>query len=168
MSIDVSLDGRFTASGHENGGVYIFNNETGRMHHSLQGLQSPVRAVRFSPGGTLLAATGDARIIALYDVASGEQVAALTGHSAWILSLDFNSSGEYLLSGAHDGKAKVWSVQTRACVATHSETDQPLWAVRWLPKAAGAAGAGLAKAEMFAVAGKTGGIEVYREASGGG
>src|SRR3954447_19598248 len=38
MCIDLSRDGRFTASGHENGGVYVFNNETGRMLHSLPGM----------------------------------------------------------------------------------------------------------------------------------
>ncbi|KAI9790863.1 MAG: superkiller [Piccolia ochrophora] len=37
MSIDLSADGRFTVSGHQNGGVYVFNNDTGRLMHSLQG-----------------------------------------------------------------------------------------------------------------------------------
>ena len=37
MCIDMSRDGRFTASGHENGGIYVFNNETGRMLYSLPG-----------------------------------------------------------------------------------------------------------------------------------
>ena len=59
----------------------------------------PVRAVAFSPGGKLLAAAGDSKIIALYDVQSGEQVANLTGHGAWIFSLDWSDTGEYLLSG---------------------------------------------------------------------
>lgn len=35
MSIDMSRDGRFTASGHENGAVYVFNNDTGKMIYSL-------------------------------------------------------------------------------------------------------------------------------------
>lgn len=35
--IDMSRDGRYTASGHENGGVYVFNNDTGRMLYSLPG-----------------------------------------------------------------------------------------------------------------------------------
>ena len=34
------MDGRFTASGHENGGIYIFNNETGRLFLSLPGKSS--------------------------------------------------------------------------------------------------------------------------------
>lgn len=59
----------------------------------------PVRAVAFSPGGKLMAAAGDSRVIALYDVQSGEQVANLTGHAAWIFSLDWSDTGEYLLSG---------------------------------------------------------------------
>ena len=33
-----SVDGRFTASGHKNGEVYIFNNDTGRLLHSLPGM----------------------------------------------------------------------------------------------------------------------------------
>ena len=70
----------------------------GSAEHLL-GLVKPVRAVAFSPGGKLLAAAGDSKVIALYDVSSGEQVANLTGHGAWIFSLDWSNSGEYLLSG---------------------------------------------------------------------
>ncbi|MCJ1256952.1 superkiller [Lignoscripta atroalba] len=159
MSIDLSVDGRFTASGHENGGVYIFNNDTGRMLHSLPGLVKPVRSVAFSPGGKLLAAAGDARVIALYDVSSGEQVANLTGHGAWVFSLDWSYTGEYLLSGAFDGKAKVWSIDQRACVATHTETEKTLWSVKWLPKTG--------KNEGFATTGANRSISFYREATGG-
>ena len=67
--------------------------------HMTTGLVKPVRAVAFSPGSKLLAAAGDANIIALYDVSSGEQIANFSGHQAWIFSLDWNTTGEYLLSG---------------------------------------------------------------------
>lgn len=88
-----------TASGHQNGSVHVFNNSTGRLVHSLQGLIGPVRSVAFSPGCTYLAAAGDARVIAIYNVKSGEQVANLSGSGSWIMSLDWNANGEYLLSG---------------------------------------------------------------------
>ncbi|KAF4627136.1 hypothetical protein G7Y89_g11016 [Cudoniella acicularis] len=158
ICIDMSRDGRFTASGHENGGVYIFNNDTGRMLYSLPGLVKPVRTVAFSPAGTRLAAAGDAKVIALFDVQHGEQVANLPGHSAWIFSVDWSDTGEYLLSGSFDGKAKVWSVDRRACVATHTETDKTLWCVKWLPKTG--------KSEAFATAGANKSISFYREATG--
>lgn len=37
LCIDMSRDGKFTASGHENGAIYVFNNDTGRMAYSLPG-----------------------------------------------------------------------------------------------------------------------------------
>jgi superkiller protein 8 len=140
------------------------------------GLTKPIRTLAFSPATTLLAAGGDARLIALYEVSSGEAVATLSGHSAWILSLDFSATGEWLLSTAFDGKAKVWGMEQRNCVATHGEGSggtnggdeaqgKALWCGRWLPKQRGAVGN--VRAEMFAVAGAGRGVSFYREASGG-
>jgi superkiller protein 8 len=142
----------------------------------MLGLVKPVRAVAFSPGGKLLAAAGDSKVIALYDVSSGEQVANLTGHGAWIFSLDWSHTGEFLLSGyicrvipfemnansllrAFDGKVKIWSIDQRTCVATHSETEKTIWSVKWLPKTG--------KNEGFATAGANRSISFYREATGG-
>jgi superkiller protein 8 len=123
------------------------------------GLVKPVRTVAFSPAGTRLAAAGDARIIALFDVQNGEQVANLMEHSAWIFSVDWSDTGEYLLSGSFDGKVKVWSIDTGNCVATHSETDKTLWCVKWLPKTG--------RSESFATAGANRSISFYREANAG-
>ncbi|RMZ84223.1 hypothetical protein DV738_g648, partial [Chaetothyriales sp. CBS 135597] len=165
MSIDLSPDGRFTASGHESGNIYVFSTATSRLLHSLPGLVKPVRSVKFSPGSTLVAAAGDARIIGLYDSNSGEQVAHLTGHAAWITSLDWSHTGQYLLSGSLDGKVKVWDIERRTCVATHSESDKGLWTVKWLPKGDNAVEQ--RKAERFVTAGSSKAISIYREASGG-
>lgn len=164
MCVDISPDGRFAASGHESGTVYVFNNDSGRLIYSLTGLSKPIRAVRFSPGGTRLAAAGDAGIIAVYDTQNGEHVASLSPgpSSAWVMSLDWSHTGEWLLSGSFDGRVRVWSVETGACVATHSESDETIWAVRWLPKPPGRA------PEGFCAAGARGAVTFYREASGSG
>lgn len=37
LSVDLSRDGRLTASGHANGAVYVFNNDSGRLVYSLAG-----------------------------------------------------------------------------------------------------------------------------------
>jgi superkiller protein 8 len=39
MCIDMSRDGKYTATGHENGEIFVFENETGRMKYSLSGTQ---------------------------------------------------------------------------------------------------------------------------------
>lgn len=160
LSVDLSLDGNMTASGHQNGSVYIFSNTTRRLTHSLTGLLKPVRTLKFSPANRYLAAAGDARIIALYDTQSGEQIANLSGHASWIMSLDWNWSGEFLVSGGYDGKVKIWSLERRECVATQTESEKCLWAVKWLVKGAAA------RNESFVTAGAGGTLAFYREASG--
>lgn len=119
----------------------------------------PIRSLAFSPGGTRLAAAGGSMVIALYDVQHGEQVATLTGHDSWIFSVDWSHTGEYLLSACFDGKAKVWSVETKACVATHYESEKALWCAKWLPRTG--------RNECFATAGANRTISFYREATGG-
>ncbi|KAK5163737.1 Ski complex subunit Rec14 [Saxophila tyrrhenica] len=160
LSVDLSPDGSLTASGHQNGSIYIFSNTTRRLTHSLPGLIKPVRTLKFSPLNRYLAAAGDARIIALYDTQSGGQIANLSGHASWIMSLDWNWSGEFLVSGGYDGKVKIWSVERRECVATQTESEKCLWAVKWLVKGA------QARNESFVTAGAGGTLAFYREASG--
>lgn len=41
LSVALSADGRLTASGHQNGSVYVFNNDAGHLKYSLSG-KSPV------------------------------------------------------------------------------------------------------------------------------
>lgn len=37
LSVALSADGRLTASGHQNGSVYVFNNDAGHLKYSLSG-----------------------------------------------------------------------------------------------------------------------------------
>ncbi|PHH53444.1 Meiotic recombination protein rec14 [Ceratocystis fimbriata CBS 114723] len=156
--VAISGDDRLVATGHQNGSAYVFSTETGRLMYSLSSLARPLRAISFSPGGSLLATAGDANIIAIYDVKHGEHIGNLKGHAAWITSLDWNDSGEYLASAALDGRVKVWSIDRLECVATHSETDEALWAVRWLPK--------MGRSEFFVTGGASRSLTFYREATG--
>jgi len=55
------------------------------------------------------------------------------------MSLDWSDTGEWLLSGAWDGKAKVWRTETRECVATQGFDGGTVWAARWLPRVVGGA-----------------------------
>ena len=100
LAVDLSSDGEMTASGHQSGSVFVFNNSTRRLAQSLAGLIKPVRSVKFSPACKYVAAAGDARVIALYDTKSGEQVANFTGHASWIMSLDWNWNGRVSAVGS--------------------------------------------------------------------
>lgn len=79
----------------------------------------------------------------------------------FLIDLWYQSSAFNILtpSRSFDGKVKVWSIERRACVATHSENDKAVWSVKWLPK--------VGRTEGFATAGASRSISFYREATGG-
>ncbi|KAF3170445.1 superkiller [Orbilia oligospora] len=158
LCVDLSADAKLAASGHENGGVYIFNNETGRMLHSLTGLMKPVRSISFSPSSKLLAVCGDFQVIAVYDVHSGEQVFNFTGHTSWVFSIGWSETGQFLVTSSFDGKTKIWSMDTRTCVTTLGESNQPIFCASFLPK--------IGSGENLVTIGTA--ITYYREASGAG
>ncbi|KAG5440372.1 hypothetical protein PCANB_001943 [Pneumocystis canis] len=108
------------ATGHEKGGLYVFSVEKRKLLHSLQGHVSTIRSVSFSPSSTLLAAAGDSKVITLYDVQSGEQVANLTGHKGWIFSIDWNIT--------------VWEIEKKECVGTQNDSQCAIWSVKWTKK----------------------------------
>lgn len=67
--------------------------------------------------------------------------------------------GSNVSQSSFDGKVKVWSIDTKTCVATHSETEKAVWSVKWLPKTA--------RSEGFATGGANRSVAFYREATGG-
>ncbi|KAI5819409.1 WD40-repeat-containing domain protein [Pyronema omphalodes] len=158
-ALDVSPDGNLVASGHQNGDVFVFNTNTNKMHHCLHGLTTPIRSVKFSPGGKLLAVAGDSMTISLFDVASGDLVNNLTGHSAIVFSVAWNPVGDHVISGSVDGKVKVWSVDTFQCVATQNEASLGIYSVQTIPKGSGIG-------DGFIAVGANKSIYYYRESAG--
>lgn len=165
LSVDISSDGTLVATGHNNGGLYIFNTETSRLLFSIPGHSQPLRNVRFSPGAFYLAVGGDSKVISLYNVASGEHVVNLNGHDGWIFSLSWTQAGDFLLSSSYDGRAKIWSMESMTCVNTQTDNDKPLLSAVWLDKGWGKGVIG-GKNKGFVTVGGEKIIRWYREAAG--
>lgn len=145
MAIDYAPDNRSIATGHIGGGLFIFDTEAGKLRHSIATTtHGTVRTLRFSPNSELLASAGDAGIVALHDVRTGEHVAAMTttttttsssssgGGPAAVTALDWNASGELLATASVDGRIRIWHVARRECVGTFTENvGHKLWAIQW-------------------------------------
>jgi phospholipase A-2-activating protein len=77
-------------------------------------LPIPAGVVPECPAGGFATGSMDKKI-RVYS-GDGARVAVLTGHEGGVTSLALSGCGKYLLSGSWDGTARVWDVQSKACV----------------------------------------------------
>ncbi|AAZ54094.1 hypothetical protein JCM3263A_26670 [Thermobifida fusca] len=67
-------------------------------------------AVAFSPGGSLLAGGSGDKLIHVWDVASGDELHTLEGHTDWVRAVAFSPDGALLASGSDDATVRLWDV----------------------------------------------------------
>ncbi|MEP0874220.1 WD40 repeat domain-containing protein [Trichocoleus desertorum AS-A10] len=97
--------------------ITIWNLETGEMRHTLPDYSDhPCTAIAFSPDGRLLATgylqTFCVRIdhdIKLWDVATGQVLQQLKGHTRTVTGLVFSPDGQ-LISCSEDASIRVWQL----------------------------------------------------------
>jgi WD40 repeat protein len=80
------------------GRLGVFDATSGQQTAACDGLWT----FAFSPGGTRLASAGRDRAVWLWDLARGEEVARLQGHTSCIWSLAFSPDGATLASRSGD------------------------------------------------------------------
>jgi hypothetical protein len=79
--------------------------------------------VAFSPEGKLLVSAGQAKIVYLWDRATGKEICALRGHTAWVRSMAFSSDGKTLATGDQDGNIRIWDLAIRKQINVLTRCD---------------------------------------------
>lgn len=79
----------------------------------LDGHESSVWSVAFSPDGKTLATGTYGKKIKLWDVDSGKELAVIEGHNNWVTALAFLPDGKTLVSGSEDTTVRFWDVSSR-------------------------------------------------------
>ena len=121
-SVVFSPDGRMLVSGLDNGGVELWEVETGTKVAMFEGHSDRVTSVVFSPDGTRLASGSKGQVIKLWNVAKREVVGtwkvAEVNSSFYSNSVVFSPDGTTLVSGFQDGTVRLWDVATQTTIAT--------------------------------------------------
>jgi formylglycine-generating enzyme required for sulfatase activity len=78
----------------------------------LQGHNSWVKALAFSPDNKKLATASSDNLAIIWDVESGKILHKLIGHTASVNSLAFSSDGERLITGSNDQTIKIWQISS--------------------------------------------------------
>ncbi len=110
-------DGRELISAGDDKVIRIWDVETGELNRALRGQigagkEGMIFAAAFSPDGRTLAVGGYTAHdeIRLFDLASGEVLGVLKGHTNVILALAFSPDRRYLASGSGDKTVRIWDV----------------------------------------------------------
>ena len=65
----------------------------------------------FSLEGRYLASGGKDKMIAIWDLVSGELTQLIQVHTNYINSLAFTGDGSFLVSGDNDGVVRLWKLE---------------------------------------------------------
>ena len=108
------------------GEIAIWDVAIAELVMVLEEHPDPLFKAVISPDGTLLATSypqgGDARYppseatVWLWDLATGEMVAELSGHQGWIAALAFSPDGTLLASGGFDNSLRLWGIPIKEAV----------------------------------------------------
>ncbi|XP_077917425.1 WD repeat-containing protein 38 [Halichoerus grypus] len=107
-----SPDGQRLLTASEDGCVYGWETQSGRLLWRLTGHAGPVKFCRFSPDGRLFATTSHDCTIRLWDVAEAKCLSVLKGHQRSVETVSFSPDGKQLASGGWDRRVMLWEVQS--------------------------------------------------------
>jgi WD40 repeat protein/DNA-binding SARP family transcriptional activator len=146
MSVAFSLDGQrvFSSCGvstlpgetienERSFGAFEWEATTGRIVRGYPSGGIDLYGLALSPDGRTVAlsfANGD---VTLWDVASGEKLNQLSGHSGIAYGMAFSPDGRYLATSAFDQMAKLWDVATGQELATFYGNGSNIFEVAFNP-----------------------------------
>jgi WD40 repeat protein len=125
-SAAVSPDGKLVATGSWDHSAKIWDVDTGRAVHKLEGHAGYVNSVEFSPDGTELLTASDDGTARLWNVQTGQPTGVVfKGHTARVLSATFSRDGSRILTTSGDKTARLWDR------ASGKQDGEPLSGHEW-------------------------------------
>ncbi|KAI2791708.1 Vegetative incompatibility protein HET-E-1 [Penicillium oxalicum] len=91
---------------------------TGACLQTLEGHDSYVNSVVFSPDGSRVASGSSDNTIKIWDAHTGACLQTLEGHGDWVNSVVFSPDSSHVASGSEDETIKIWDAHTGACLQT--------------------------------------------------
>ena len=76
-----------------------------------QGPRQYIRGIAFSPDGSRLASASTDRTVKLWDLAAGEEVLTLRGHTGGVFGVAFSPDVTFLASAGGDGTVRIWDAR---------------------------------------------------------
>ena len=128
--VRLSTDGQFVFVGDADGFLRKFNVESGMPLWEVEAhAKMTLTAMAVSPNDSHVA-TGAGfadRDIRIWNAETGDLVAELVGHKAWISSLLFSADGKSLVSASADQTARIWDIETKGTLKVFPGHHSEIW-----------------------------------------
>jgi WD40 repeat protein len=110
-SVALSPNGRFVVAGADTS-IWIWQVSDGAVLGVLDLDAGNVTSLKFSRNGEWLAIGFGKGLVQLMHVENWQIAHSASGHTASVNCLAFSHSGDTLVSGSNDGKARIWAIET--------------------------------------------------------
>lgn len=132
-TITLSPDSRLIATGQDDFKVRIWDSQTGRLRHVLNGHHDEISAMAFSADGQRLATASEDRLVYIWDVATGDFVTKLEGHTDRVDDLAWSPSGHRIASAGWDTSVRIWDPRRAELLAMLNGQGECVHTVRFTP-----------------------------------
>jgi WD40 repeat protein len=118
-AVAFSADGKYLATGSDDGLAKIWDANTGQLLQTLSGHSQQINSVAFSPTDKqiLLTASND-NTARLWDISTGKAGPVLTGHTYNVNSAAFSADGKSIVTASQDKLVKIWDSTTGQLLKT--------------------------------------------------
>lgn len=113
-----SHNGKYIASGDEEGTICIWEAETGNPYRELTGHEKWVSSVSFSQSGKNILSASEDGTVKIWNVKDGSCIRTFEVHSGPVNSAEFSNDEESVLSAGDDKTIKVWNCYTGEVMQT--------------------------------------------------
>jgi WD40 repeat protein len=111
-SFDFSEDGKHLVIGTTDDAFYIWEMDTENLK-IIRREGGRWWAVRYSPDGQLVAASGAGGTVLIWDVNDNKEIGALKRHVGSVYALEFSPNGDLVATGGMDGTVRLWGMTGR-------------------------------------------------------
>lgn len=136
VSVAWSHDGRYLVAGDNQGTIHVWDSTSGKKLREMKGHGGHVTQIVFHPTKNECASASLDKLVKIWNVEKGTEVATLREHGGWVHGLAYNFDGTQIATGggaSSPGVVKIWETKTYKQALVLREHERTVSSVAFSP-----------------------------------